>query len=277
VSVEVEDRTVCLSPLWLEGSLATKTLPTLLSLIAGSADVISFLGFGGLFTAHITGNLVILAAHVVTGDPARLAPMLSVPVFTVVLVLTRLLAGGLEAIGIAPLRPLLLVQFLLLGGFLVLSVAIGPRIDPNAANAILAGMLGVSAMAVQNALVEISLKGAPATSVMTTDITRFMIDVGAMLFRRDPHNVAQVRSRAHHTWPVIVGFVVGCGLGALCQAAIGMWSLALPAGLALLALAMSFSTKLHRDGADATRRSFQHVHLSKCRSVTKNRERQSAG
>jgi len=259
VSVEVEDRTVCLSPLWLEGSLATKTLPTLLSLIAGSADVISFLGFGGLFTAHITGNLVILAAHVVTGDPARLAPMLSVPVFGVVLVLTRLLAGGLEAIGIASLRPLLLLQFLLLGGFLVLSVAVGPRIDPNAANAILAGMLGVSAMAVQNALVEVSLRGAPATSVMTTDITRLMVDVGAVLFGRDPHNVAQARSRAHHTWPVIVGFVVGCGLGAWCQVAIGMWSLALPAGLALLALAMSFSAKLQRDGADATRRSFEHV------------------
>jgi uncharacterized membrane protein YoaK (UPF0700 family) len=96
VSVEVEDRTVCLSPLWLEGSLATKTLPTLLSLIAGSADVISFLGFGGLFTAHITGNLVILAAQVVTGDPARLAPMLWVPVFAVVLVLTRLLAEGVS-------------------------------------------------------------------------------------------------------------------------------------------------------------------------------------
>jgi uncharacterized membrane protein YoaK (UPF0700 family) len=244
VSLEVEDRTVCLSPLSLEGSLATKTLPTLLSLIAGSADVISFLGFGGLFTAHITGNLVILAAHVVTGDPARLAPMLSVPVFTVVLALTRLLAGGLEAIGVASLRPLLFVQFLLLGGFLVLSVAVGPRIDPNAAKAILAGMLGVSAMAVQNALVEISLKGAPATSVMTTDITRFMIDVSAMLFGRDPHNVGQARSRAHHTWPVIVGFVVGCGLGALCQAAIGMWSLALPSALALLAITMSFSTKL---------------------------------
>ena len=50
-------------------------------------------------------------------------------------------------------------------GFLVLCVAAGPRIDPNATNAILAGMLGVSAMAVQNALV---LKGAPSTAVMRT-------------------------------------------------------------------------------------------------------------
>jgi uncharacterized membrane protein YoaK (UPF0700 family) len=34
-------------------------------------DVIGFPGQGGLFTAHITGNLVIVAAHVVTGEAAR--------------------------------------------------------------------------------------------------------------------------------------------------------------------------------------------------------------
>ena len=36
-------------------------LPFVLSMIAGSADVIGFLGLGGLLTAHITGNLVLLA------------------------------------------------------------------------------------------------------------------------------------------------------------------------------------------------------------------------
>ncbi len=41
---------------------------------------------------------------------------------------------------------------------------------------VLAGMLGVSAMAVQNALVQLSLKGAPATAMMTTNITRFVLD-----------------------------------------------------------------------------------------------------
>src|SRR5439155_9253455 len=108
-------------------------LPSLLSVIAGSVDVISFLGLGGLFTAHITGNLVILAAHLVNGGAAPVAPMLSVPVFMMVLGLTRLLAGGLRSIGLASLRPLLLLQFFLLAGFLVLCVAGGPRIDPNAA------------------------------------------------------------------------------------------------------------------------------------------------
>jgi uncharacterized membrane protein YoaK (UPF0700 family) len=230
----------------VDSSPATKLLPTVLSTIAGSADVISFLGLGGLFTAHITGNLIILAAHLVTGGAANVALLLSVPVFILVLGLTRLLAAGLEAVGLATLRPLLLLQFLLLAGFLALCVTAGPRIDPNAANAILAGMLGVSAMAVQNALVQLSLKGAPSTAVMTTNLTRFVMDVGEVLLGRDSAEVDGARRRAKHTWPAIVGFTVGGGLGAACFAAAGLWSLALPVGLALLALAMGLATRPDR-------------------------------
>src|SRR5207245_7698074 len=47
-------------------------LPAVLSVIAGSADVVSFLGLDGLFNAHITGNLVIIAAHFVAGQMANI-------------------------------------------------------------------------------------------------------------------------------------------------------------------------------------------------------------
>jgi len=157
----------------VDSSPALRVLPFVLSVIAGCTDVISFLGLGGLFTAHITGNLVILAAHVIGGEPAQAALMLSVPVFVAALALTRLLAAGLRSMGLASLLPLLLLQFLLLAGFFAICVAAGSSIDPSAANAIFAGMLGVSAMAVQNALVQVSLKGAPSTAVMTTNVTRF--------------------------------------------------------------------------------------------------------
>jgi uncharacterized membrane protein YoaK (UPF0700 family) len=214
-----------------------------LSLTAGSADVISFVGLGGLFTAHITGNLVILAAHVVAGSEAPVAQMMSVPVFIVMLGLARLLAGGLERVRIASLRPLLLLQFLLLAGFLGACISASPHIEPNATNAIVAGMLGVSAMAVQNAMVQVSLKGAPSTAVMTTDITRFVMDLGEMLLGHSPDSAAKARDRAKHTWPAILGFAVGCGLGAACEDVVGLWSLTLPVGLALLALAMGVATK----------------------------------
>jgi uncharacterized membrane protein YoaK (UPF0700 family) len=80
-------RAVALS---LDNSLGTKLLPGVLSVVVGSGDVISFLGLGGLFAAHITGNLVVLAAHVATRRAASLASILSVPVFIAVLGLTRL-------------------------------------------------------------------------------------------------------------------------------------------------------------------------------------------
>src|ERR1700724_2729403 len=102
----------------IDSSRAIRALLVVLSITAGCTDVIGFLGLNGLFTAHITGNLVILAAHIVGGGEAQIAPMLSVPVFIVMVGLTRLLAGALASIGLASLRPLLLLQFLLLGGFL---------------------------------------------------------------------------------------------------------------------------------------------------------------
>jgi uncharacterized membrane protein YoaK (UPF0700 family) len=242
----VERRTPRFRTPLVESSLNANLLPTVLSIIAGSVDAIGFLGLGGLFTAHVTGNLVILAAHLVSGSGAPVASMLSVPVFVAALGLTRLLAGALTRIGFASLRPLLLLQLLLLVGFLVLCISAGPRIDADAPIAILAGMLGVSAMAVQNALVQISLKGAPSTAVMTTNITRFMMDVGDVMLGRKPADVAKARDRAMRTWPAIAGFAVGCGLGAICEVAIGLLSLALPAGLALLAVAMGMTSDLKR-------------------------------
>ena len=222
--------------------LNAKMLPAVLSVIAGSVDAISFLGLGGLFTAHVTGNLVVLVAHLATGSRAPVASILSVPVFVAALGLTRLLADVLEKIGLVSLRPLLLVQLLLLVGFLALYASAGPRLEPHATRAILAGMFGVSAMAVQNALGQISLKGVPSTAVMTTNITRFMMDIGEVMVGRNLSDVAKARDRARLTWPAIVGFAIGCGLGAACETAIGLMSLTLPVGLAVLAVALGKTT-----------------------------------
>jgi uncharacterized membrane protein YoaK (UPF0700 family) len=223
--------------------MASRALPFVLSLIAGSTDVIGFLGLNGLFTSHITGNLVVLAAHIVAGDPTIFSYVLSVPIFMMMLFLTRLLAGVLEQAGVSTLRPMLLLQLFFLAAFLSICVVAGPWRDADAILAVVAGMCGVAAMAVQNALVPISLTNTPTTAVMTTNVTHFMLDLGEVLVGPDHAQTARARARAMHTLPVIVGFTIGCVFGATFEAAAGLWSLALPTMLALLAFMMGLADR----------------------------------
>src|SRR6202162_3219527 len=74
-------------------------LPAILSTTAGAMDVIGFLALGGLFTAHITGNLVIVAAHYLTGGFSEVGPLLSVPMFIAVLGNVTLASRALEKAG----------------------------------------------------------------------------------------------------------------------------------------------------------------------------------
>jgi uncharacterized membrane protein YoaK (UPF0700 family) len=230
--------------------LGTKLLIFVLSVIAGSVDVIGFLGLGALFIAHITGNLVVLAARMAAGEHASAAHLLSVPVFIIALFAARILAATLDRSAIATLRPLLLLQFLFLAGFLAISIEVGSPADPSAAVVIFAAMLGVSAMAVQNVLVQVSLKDAPSTAVMTTNLTRFVVDLGEVWFGRDPGGRAKAVARARRTGMAIVGFVIGACLGAWCQARLGLWSLVMPTGLALAALAITYCSDAFVQAAD---------------------------
>src|SRR5213595_1763085 len=93
-------------------------LPTVLSTTAGAVDVIGFLALGGLFAAHITGNLVVLAAHYVTGGFSQVGPLLAVPVFVAVLGLVTLAAGAIDRTGWPTLPLLLALETALLAAFL---------------------------------------------------------------------------------------------------------------------------------------------------------------
>lgn len=81
---------------------------------------------------------------------------------------------------------------------------------------------------------------------MMRNVTRFAVDAGEALLRGTPADVGETRNRVACTLLVLVRSGVGRGLGAACEAVFGLWSLALPAGLALLAFAMGFAAE--RDG-----------------------------
>jgi uncharacterized membrane protein YoaK (UPF0700 family) len=132
---------------------------------------------------------------------------------------------------------LLILHAGLLVGFLALGAGLGPFINPDSAIAVSVGMIGVAAMATQNALVKLELPGFPSTAVMTTNITQLTIDL-AMLARGkgEPAYLARARRGARLTFPSVVGFVAGCAAGGFLELHFGLSALALPVVLAAIAV-----------------------------------------
>jgi uncharacterized membrane protein YoaK (UPF0700 family) len=212
-------------------------LPLVLSTVAGAVDVIGFLGLGGLFTAHITGNLVVLAAHYTTGSFGEIAPLLSVPIFVAVVgSVTLTFVGSPTQVA---RRALLILQAVLLAAFLSFGVWFGPFPNPDSGMAVFVGMLGVAAMAVQNGLVRLALPGAPSTAVMTTNTAQFAVDAARLIRSRDHQaDLSQIRHRAELTLASVLGFAVGLVLGAILEVHLGLWSLTFPLVLAALSISL---------------------------------------
>ena len=213
-----------------------RQLPALLSVIAGMVDVIGFLSLG-LFTAHVTGNLVVIAAQLVRGGPPHLAPILAVPVFIVAVTAAWLIAKASGRRGPALLRPLLLVQFLLLAGVLILSVVGDPTSNRHGLIAGVTAMIAVSAMGCQFGLLRLALTGAPSTAVMTGNVTNTVLALLDALSRTQPLT-AGANERVKRPLEVLVGFFAGCVAGATAVSFLGDWAWALPVVLAAAAVAL---------------------------------------
>ncbi len=210
-------------------------LPALLSTTAGAVDVIGFLALGGLFTAHITGNLVVLAAHYITGRFGEIAPLLSVPMFVVVLGVVTLtfVAKPIRFVR----RALLVLQAVMLAAFLGFGAGFGPFENPDSGMAVFVGMLGVASMAIQNALVRLALPGAPSTAVMTTNVTQLTVDLATLVRgQSEQTELPRVRHRADLTLASVIGFAIGLALGAVFEIRFGLWSLIFPVILGALSI-----------------------------------------
>jgi uncharacterized membrane protein YoaK (UPF0700 family) len=107
-------------------------------------------------------------------------------------------------------------------------------------------MLGVAAMATQNALVKLALPGSPTTAVLTTNVTQLTIDVASLVRGKgSPDALARARHRASLTFPCVAGFLAGCAAGAFLEIRFHFWALMLPIILAAVAIPLG---KLYGDG-----------------------------
>lgn len=215
-------------------------VPLLLTVNAGYVDTAGFLALQGLFTAHVTGNFVTLGASLVLGTSGAVAKLLALPVFCAVVIVTRLLSSALLRRHRPALRIVLGLKVILLVVGAVLATKFGPFANGDAWQAVLTGMVLVSAMAIQNAAHRIHLGSAPPSTVMTGTTTQIMIDLADMLQAPEPEDGAPGPRLLRMSTNVLV-FAVGCAAAALLYAHIGPWCFLLPPFLGAAALLLHTS------------------------------------
>src|SRR5215472_8389286 len=218
-------------------SRSERWLPTLLSVIAGMVDVIGFLTLG-IFTAHVTGNIVVIGALIVRHNRVNLAQILAIPVFIFAVAATWAIAKAFGKWGASLMRLLLLIQFLLITCLLIFSVIAKPSSDPHGLMATIAAMIAVTAMGCQFALLRLSLPVAPSTAVMTGNLTNAVLGLVDLSSRSQPLMESDNR-RLTGALHLLVGFFVGCVLATVAMTYLGDWAWSLPAALAAVAVALN--------------------------------------
>ncbi|MGG5817595.1 YoaK family protein [Falsiroseomonas sp. HW251] len=206
----------------------------MLSFAAGFVDVVGFVALQGLFTAHVTGNFVLIGAEAAgLSAGGVVGKLLALPVFAAAVACTRLMLRGRAS---GSLRHLLVAEIAFLVLFLLLGLLASPVRDADAPLAILAGMAGVVAMGIQNAGARILMPTAPPTTIMTGNTTQVVIDL-TDLPGASADAQAAAGARLRRMLPAVGSFAAGAILGALGYAALGFWALLIPV-MALAALVM---------------------------------------
>jgi uncharacterized membrane protein YoaK (UPF0700 family) len=212
-------------------------LPPLLSVIAGMVDLTGFFTLGNIFTAHITGNLVVAAALAVRGGPINLAQVLAIPVFMFALAVVWLIARASNRRAVALARLLLLVQFVLLAVVLIFCVLTRPSANPHGMMAGVAVMIAVAAMACQYALLRLAIPGAVSTAVMTGNLTNTVLALMDLASKRDSLMAAD-RDRLRKSVQLLFGFLLGCVTAAAAVSVFADWAWLFPVMLAAAAVVL---------------------------------------
>jgi len=177
-----------------KGSTATAALA---AFTAGFVDTVGFVGLFGLFTAHVTGNFVLIGAA------------------------TSLFLRHCRKTQRSAVRPLLIVQALLLAAFMVAGLTLAPFTGGDQPAAILTGLTGVLAMGVQNAASRTVFTHLSPTTVMTGNVTQIVLDLVGLTERDAPAD--EVKARIRKMLPPVLAFTGGAIAGGVGFAVAGFW------------------------------------------------------
>jgi uncharacterized membrane protein YoaK (UPF0700 family) len=207
-----------------------------LASVAGYVDTLGFMALFGLFTAHVTGNFVLIGVALADAEHASvLLKFLAFPAFILGIAAARLLIVAAQRRGWPALTLSFLLQALLLGGFLgfgLLATPVGAAASPAAMTA---GLLGAAAMGVHGAVSRILLGHLAPTAMMTGNVTQLVIDSVDVL--RGAADAGTAERCGKFFWPLLA-FGGGAILAAFAYHAIGFLALLLPITILLGLIAL---------------------------------------
>ena len=208
-------------------------LPVLLAFSAGFVDTLGFVALFSFFTAHVTGNFVVLGAALIQPHHGVVAKLLALPTFIAGVAATRIYERTLVHRGLNVAPRLMLAEFFSLAAFVALAVLATPVVDGDAPTAIAAALAGVVAMSVQNAASRTVFASLSPTTVMTGNVTQLIIDTVDLAAGVAADASAAIQARMHRLWPPLVSFAGGAAAGAVGFGKFGFGALALPTALVL--------------------------------------------
>jgi uncharacterized membrane protein YoaK (UPF0700 family) len=203
--------------------------------IAGYVDTMSFLTLFGMFTAHVTGDLVASVTDLSQGSMTTRVTML--PIFMLSVAVATVFARLTRRYSQAPLFPLLALMTAALLVFGATGIALRPFMTSHSNWAVsIVGATGVGAMAIQNMIMRDALNSWTPTTIMTGNLTQVTIQLVELAFagrERDPQARARIRKEAGARLVKfglpLAGFVAGAASGAVLTRLYGFWSVAVPA------------------------------------------------
>lgn len=222
-----------------------RTVVILLALVAGWIDAGSFVGLHHIMAAHITGNLVILAAAIATGfQETDLLKIFILPIFFMAVMALTLVHDRYVATYDDParhIRGMLAIE----AGLIAATGAIGLLASFNGWElsfwlALVIATPVTCGMALQNAVHRFYPIVGPATTVMTGNITQFFIDRTRGLAGHASRSLINDMPKDNSLLPIlIIAFGLGCVLGAAVTAKVGNGAFFVPAALILIGSAFS--------------------------------------
>jgi uncharacterized membrane protein YoaK (UPF0700 family) len=145
-----------------------------------------------------------------------------------VVILTRLISSALLRLNRPALNIILGLKVVFLVAGAVLAIRLGPFVNGDAWQAVVTGMVLVTAMAIQNAAHRIHLGTAPPSTLMTGTTTQIMIDLADIVHPPTVENVSAPRVRLLAMSTNVAVFAAGCAAAALLYSHVGVWCFVVP-------------------------------------------------